>query len=86
MKTKQPDHCAHVAAYYADKSDTMAWKPSRALFGVPAIYLEFSNRHMAEDPPSPHMAVAYLRSALAYIRLATKFWLRAGGAGGEVAA
>lgn len=79
MKTKQPDHCAHVARYYADKANTMAKNPSNVLFGLPAIYLPHSGVTIAEDLPDPRAAVNYLQRAIAFIRLATKFWLRAGG-------
>jgi len=72
-KPKPPDHCAHVAAHYAHCADVMASCPSETLFGwwcgaVPQL--------ISADPGA---AVRHLKAALAYIRMATKFWMRAGG-------
>ena len=77
MKTKQ-DQCAHVARYYADLSEMMA-APSVTLFGCPEIFLPSVGINYPEIPPNPTAAVAYLKTSIAYIRIAIRFWLRAGG-------
>ena len=79
MKSNQPDHCMHVAAYYANQADRMANKPSYGMFGLPEFELLNGVPPIPASPPDPYRAVCYLKHAIADIRLATKFWQRAGG-------
>lgn len=75
--TKQPQHCAHVAAYYADRCDTL--KSGTFLFD-----LKKRNIPLTEMPDysigGAKWAIGMLVQALSTGKVAAREWVRAGGA------
>jgi hypothetical protein len=70
---KQPKHCAHVAAYFANLSDLMRGAPTyRDL--MPFDFLDGTS-----DPQGGKFAIMMMEQAFRYTRLAAREFVAAGG-------
>ena len=72
MKIKQPQHCAHVAAYYVEKASMLGSFIHQCVFGWTA-------HDGSEVPPDHDLGLFCLKRSEKYFVKAVKEFNRAGG-------
>ena len=72
MKKNQPQHCAHVAEFYMNKSNNLSYNLRVLAFGL-------ENNHGIVVKNDGYLAELCLKKSLMYLRKAIAYWKKSGG-------